>query len=82
MDDKKIPVASELQILRNACSLMSKKWNRRTVNWAKVKFILLWGTNHSGSSSSIDKCRELGIDPWGYSLPASDYPLDADYEEG
>lgn len=32
-------------------------------NWVKVQMILLWGTDHSGSTSSCAKCRELGVDP-------------------
>lgn len=70
MANARIPIASDLQLLRNACERMSKKWNRLTVNWAKVQTFLLWGTDHSGSRSSIEKCREMGIDPWGYTLPA------------
>lgn len=39
--------------------------------WVIVQRLLLWGTTHSGRTSSIEKCIELGLDP--YECPFDKY---------
>ena len=39
--------------------------------WVIVQNLLLWGTTHSGRTSSIEKCIELGLDP--YECPFDKY---------
>lgn len=34
--------------------------------WSIVQSLLLNGTTHAGMTSSIEKCRELGLDPYEY----------------
>ena len=58
-----ITSADEYQIVKNV--LASTRGLNNEINWAKVSQILLWGTDHCGSTSSIAKCRELGVDPYG-----------------
>lgn len=38
---------------------------RTKPNYLKVQKILLQGTTHAGMTSSIQKCRQLGVDPYG-----------------
>lgn len=35
----------------------------KVTNWSLVQD-LLWGTNHANMASSIEKCKQIGIDPW------------------
>lgn len=58
----------ELRILNNFVSKMTKAYSKRTINWCIVRDILMRGTSHMGSSSCIDKCYELGINPYEYNL--------------
>lgn len=37
---------------------------KRATNWVKVQKILFYGTTHDGSTSSKEKCVELGVDPY------------------
>lgn len=60
--------SDELRILNNFIKNMPKVYRKRNVNWIVVQDILLNGTYTAGSTSCIAKCRELGIDPWGYEL--------------
>ena len=57
-----ITSADEFQIVKNV--LASTRGLNNEINWAKVSQILLWGTDHSGSTSSIAKAQELGVDPY------------------
>jgi len=59
---------AELRILRNFIKKMPKVYRERNHNWCVVRDILLTGTNHSGMTSSIAKCVEIGIDPYGYKI--------------
>ena len=58
----------ELRILKNFIRVMPKVYRKRNVNYVVVREILLQGTYTSGQTSCIKKCRELGIDPYGYDL--------------
>lgn len=64
-----IKSAHDLQILRNVIGLLPKTYRNRNTNAVIVSDILLVGTDHSGSTSSHNKCIELGINPGGYLLP-------------
>lgn len=59
---------NELRIVKNFLALMPKSYRQRHQNWFVVQSILIRGTDMAGSTSSIEKCRELGIDPDGYTL--------------
>lgn len=54
--------ADEFQIVENVIN--HTRGLRSSINWHKVQVILLYGTNHSGSTSSRNKARELGVDPY------------------
>jgi hypothetical protein len=58
----------EFRLLRNFIANMPKTYRKRNSNWVIVKEFLQWGTSKGGSTSSVEKCRLLGIDPYGYSL--------------
>ena len=58
----------ELRILNNFLNMMTKAYRKRTINWVVVRDIFLIGTSTSGSTSCINKCKELGIDPYGYTI--------------
>lgn len=58
-----IASADEYQIVDNV--LTSTSGLKNVLNWVKVQQILLCGTSHAGSTSSIAKCRELNVDPYG-----------------
>ena len=60
--------ALELRVLENYIENMTKVYRRRNSNWVVVRDILLIGTSTSGRTSSINKCIELGIDPYEYEL--------------
>jgi len=58
----------ELRIVKNFLHCMKKAYRQRSQNWMVVRDILMNGTSTSGMTSCITKCRELGIDPYEYSL--------------
>ena len=58
----------ELRLLRNFISHMPKTYRKRNQNWVIVKKFLQSGTSKGGSTSSVEKCMLLGINPYGYSL--------------
>lgn len=58
----------EYRLLRNFISHMPKTYRKRNCNWVIVQEFLQRGTLKAGSNSSREKCTELGIDPWGYTL--------------
>ena len=58
----------ELRILKNFINCMTKAYRNRTINWCVVRDILMVGTSTMGSTSCIEKCTILGIDPFGYKL--------------
>jgi len=60
--------AYELRILKNYIDNMPKVYRKRHVNFVIVQDILLWGTSTAGKTSCVNKCIELGIDPYGYDL--------------
>jgi hypothetical protein len=64
--------SSELNILRNFIQKMSKVYRHCNQNWVIVRDLLMSGTNTGGMTSCIEKCRELGIDPYGYILEVDD----------
>lgn len=63
---------NDLRILRNFLENMTKAYRKRSVNWVVVQDILMAGTTTAGSTSCIAKCRDIGIDPWGYTLEQVD----------
>ena len=58
----------ELRIVKNFLSSMPKVYRARNVNWCVVRDILMLSTPTAGMTSCIEKCRELGVDPWGHKL--------------
>lgn len=56
------------RILINFINNMPKVYRKRNQNWQIVRDILLMGTSKSGMTSSIEKCIELKIDPYKYSI--------------
>jgi len=60
--------ANDLRIIRNFLEHMPKVYRLRNSNWVVVRDILMNGTSTSGCTSCCEKCRELGIDPYGYKL--------------
>ncbi len=65
---KKFQRDNDIRIVRNFLNHMTNAYRKRMVNWAVVQDILMEGTSTAGSTSCIAKCREIGIDPWGYTL--------------
>ncbi|MEG1365685.1 MAG: hypothetical protein RSC96_00555 [Oscillospiraceae bacterium] len=55
----------ELRVLESFIRNMPKAYRKRTHNWVVVNDILLPAL---GQTSCIDKCKELGIKPFGYTL--------------
>jgi hypothetical protein len=69
MMDKFRPIEpDEIRLLKNYLSNMPKVYGLRNQNWVVVRDLLMSGTSTSGMTSSIAKCRELGIDPYGHNL--------------
>lgn len=58
----------EYRILKNCVAMMTKTYRKHTANWVIVRDFLLAGTSTSGSTSCIQKCIDLGIDPYGITL--------------
>ena len=58
-----------VRIIRNYLRHMPKTYRTRTPNYKVVMDILMAGTSTGGMTSSIAKCRELGIDPHGHEIP-------------
>lgn len=72
MNDSEIKNANsaeyQLGILRN----IKREFRcKKTLNWVFVQKFLLSHTSKGGSTSSINHCIFLGIDPNGYSLEKS-----------
>jgi hypothetical protein len=67
-DCLEVAKAIEVRAVENYLNSSSKAYARRTPNWCVVRDILMQGTSKAGMTSSISKCRELGIDPYGYNL--------------
>jgi hypothetical protein len=62
----------ELRIVKNFINCMSKAYRMRSANYRVIGDILMQGTSTAGQTSCIAKCRELGIDPYGYTLESED----------
>lgn len=67
-EHEKAQAKFELRILRNYERLISKAYRQRTDNATLVHNILMAGTSTAGRTSCCEKCRELGIDPYGYEI--------------
>lgn len=39
-------------------------FKKASYNWVLVQELIQWGTGESGSTSSIAKCKEIGLDPY------------------
>jgi hypothetical protein len=61
-------INDELRIVKNFLCHMSKVYRQRYQNWVVVQHILMAGTSTAGATSCVEKCRELGIDPYSHSL--------------
>jgi GH35 family endo-1,4-beta-xylanase len=59
---------TELRIVKNFIKNMSKSYRNVTQNWEVVQDILMARSSTAGQASCIAKCRELGIDPYGYEI--------------
>ena len=62
----------ELKIIENFIYNMPKTYRQRNANHVVVRDILLRQTSTAGMTSCCRKCRELGIDPYGYTLDKED----------
>lgn len=60
--------SDELRILDNFIRNMTKTYRNRHQNWVVVRDILMAGTPTAGSTSCIQKCIDIGINPDGYNL--------------
>ena len=58
----------EYRLLKNFIAHMPNTYRKKNVNWVIVKDFLQRGTSKGGSTSSVEKCRLLGIDPDGKTL--------------
>lgn len=63
-----LTIDMEYRLLRNFISYMPKTYRNRNRNWVIVQDFLQFGTHKGGATSSVAKCRLLGIDPDGYTL--------------
>lgn len=59
---------NEFKILENFIYMMPKTYRQRNANHVVARDILLRNTSTAGMTSCCIKCRELGIDPYGYDL--------------
>lgn len=65
---------TEYRLLECFISHMPKTYRKRNINWVIVQAFLQYYTNKAGSTSSIEKCRMLDIDPYGNEIkPYSEY---------
>ena len=64
--------SAEFNILQNFLWKMPKTYRNRNQNWVAVRDILMSGTSTAGMTSCIKKCRDLGINPYGYILEQED----------
>lgn len=55
--------SEEIRIIKNYLKMMPKTYRKRNPNWCVVRDLLMSSTSHSGRTSSINKCIELGIAP-------------------
>jgi hypothetical protein len=58
----------ELRLLKNYLHNKSKAYRQGNANYVIVRDLLMANTSHSGKTSCIMKCHELGIEPYGYDL--------------
>ena len=63
---------NELRIVRNFLDMMTKAYRARNPNYVVVRDILMHRTSIAGMASCINKCRELGIDPWSRRIESED----------
>lgn len=61
-------IQQEHRILSNVSRLIPPEKRKAMPNWKLVMDCLLMGTGASGKTSSYEKCKELGVDPDGYSI--------------
>jgi hypothetical protein len=59
---------TELRIVNNFIHCMSKSYREINQNCTIVNDILIKGSESASAESCIVKCRELGIDPYGYEI--------------
>ena len=58
----------QYRLLRNFINHMPKTYRKQNQNWVIAKDFLQSGTSQGGATSSMKKCRLLGIDPDGFTL--------------
>lgn len=56
---------TERRILTNFLYAMPNSYARTSFNFAVVQDLITRGTNHGGSTSAIEECKRIGIDPFG-----------------
>lgn len=66
--EQQLESASEIQIVKNYIYHKPKVYRQKNMNWVVVRDILMSGTRNMGSTSCIEKCRELEIDPYAYEI--------------
>lgn len=66
--DEQKTYPNELNTIKNVLRIMPKTYRKKSMNWVIVQDILMSSTSFAGSTSSIRKCIELGIDPDSYTL--------------
>ncbi len=67
-DAEKEVLKTEYRLLEKYINMMPKTYRQRNRNWPIVQEFLQYHTAFAGSTSSIEKCIELGIDPDGYEI--------------
>lgn len=58
----------ELRIIKNFIAKMPKVYRKRNMNFTIVGDILTAMTSKDGMTSRCEKCKELGLDPYGYTI--------------
>jgi len=68
IDEKRLPV-----VLANIRRIKSKAWGKRNRNWCIVADIF-----GLGMTSSLELCKENGVDPWAFDAHATASPPSTD----
>lgn len=58
----------EYRLLEAYVNKLPKTYRKSNCNWVIAQEFLQYKTSKQGSTSSIEKCIDLGIDPDGYTL--------------
>lgn len=65
---------TEYRLLQRFIQMQPKTYRKRNTNWVIVRSFLQYYTSKQGSTSSRQKCIDLGIDPDAYEMESfADY---------